>query len=241
MKSLVLIILLVILPACSNSEQITLTGEQTKRFSAAELVGYKLTLVSKTGIGEYSFMDKGDVVTTIGTVGGPVAGPILQCQIDQQGRLVIDFDDFKEFWRKLSMHGDLIEIEAAAGDKKPYRNRYKISRTGSVSLSGNNYPKTSFTSAELAGVDLQFVDIPDSKYTFNPDGSGTFTVAGVQLNEGERTFRWAVGQKGNLQMTWSSGRVMTWRKLSRTNDIIEAEFTEPPSPPWRATYRRSKQ
>jgi len=55
-------------------------------------------------------------------------------------------------------------------------------------------------------------------------------VAGVQLNEGERTFRWAVGQKGNLQMTWSSGRVMTWRKLSRTNDIIEAEFTEPSSP-----------
>jgi len=120
--------------------------------------------VSKTGIGEYSFMDKGDVVATIGTVGGPVAGPILQWQIDQQGRLVIDFDDFKVFWRKLSMHGDLIEIEAAAGDKKPYRNRYKISRTV-ASASLEIIIQTSFTSAELAGVNLQFVDVPDSKYT----------------------------------------------------------------------------
>ena len=97
MKSLALIIVLVFLAACSNTAQTTVSGQQANHFSADELIGHRLSLVSKTRVGEFSFMDKGHVVATIGTVGGPVAGPVLDWEIDQQGRLVLDFYDFKQF------------------------------------------------------------------------------------------------------------------------------------------------
>jgi hypothetical protein len=244
MKSLVLIIVLVFLTACSIKAQPTVSGQQANRFYPDELIGHRLSLVSKTSVGEFSFVDKDHVIAIIGTVSGPVAGPVLEWQIDQQGRLVIDFSGFKQTWTKLSVHGDLIEIECSTGPIKPYRHEYII-QPRRTSAAARNYPKNSFSTAELAGSNLLFdTSLPDRKYTFNPDGTGTFSVdpqEGVQLSEDERAFRWSVDQKGMLQMSWPSGRVMVWRKLSRENDTIMAEFTEPPSPPTRATYRRSKQ
>lgn len=243
MKSLVLIILLLIFPAWSNGDQTAVTPRETVRFSVDELIGYQLTIVSKIAISHYSFMKDGDVLAYIGTVNGPVTALVLNWKIDRHGHLVMDFNETYQIWKKLSVQGDLIEIERSIGPTKPYRNRYRISPRGSVSAGSiNDYPKNSFTIAELADSKLQFADGQDSKYIFNPEGSGTFEVniKGIKLSEGERTFSWSVDQKGNLEMTWTSGRVMIWRKLSRNDDIIDAEFTEPPYPPTRETYRRSK-
>jgi hypothetical protein len=117
------------------------------------------------------------------------------------------------------------------------RHKYKISTK-------KDYPSALFTTDELAGRTLLHTDFPHPSYAFNINGTGTFAADRenrIPLSEGERTFRWSVDPKGTLQMTWPSGKLMLWRKISRANDIVVAEFTEPPSPPTKATYRRSKQ
>lgn len=243
-KSLVLIIAVMFLTACSNiTAQTSLSEQQKNRFSSEELIGHRLSLVSKTSIGEFSFVDKGHIVATIGTVGGPVAGPVLEWQLDRQGHLIIDFDDFKQSWTKLSMHGDLIEVEQSTIYTKPYRHEYII-QTGESGPAAPNYPKFSFTTSELAGSTLLFdINLPGRKYVFNANGTGTFSVdpsEGIELSEDWRNFRWSVDQEGKLHMTHASGMATVVRKLSRVNNNIVAEFTEQPSPPTKAIYRRSK-
>jgi hypothetical protein len=232
MKSLLVVTILLFIFACSKE---TVPGQKPQPFSTVELVGYKLSLVSKTGIAEFSFVDKDTIVANIGTVGGPVAGPLLEWKIDSQGRLVIDFYSFKQYWKKLSVRGDLIEVEYATGPIKPFRQNYIIQPTG-TGPSSTKYSNNSFTEGELAGSDL----LLDSglKYSFKPDGTGTFSVNPQE--DSDRTFRWRLNEKGMLQMKWASGRLMLWRKISRTRNNIVAEISEPPSKPGRDIYRRSR-
>lgn len=239
MKGAVLIIGLMLIALCSAA-----SAQQENRFTSEELVGYRLTLVSKTGVGDFSFTDKGYIVATIGTIGGGVAGPVLGWKIDKDGRLVIDFDNFTQVWTKRSVHGDLIDIERAMGSSRPYRASYTISRPGKTSLANVDYSKTRFSEAELAGCTLTNTREPNPHFVFSDNGTGVFFADSdnrIPLDEGGRTFRWSVDGNGKLQMTWSSGRVAVWEKLSRVNDLIEAEDSDLPPPPTTATYRRSKQ
>lgn len=236
MKSFWVFSILLFFIACSNNEHKTVPGQKPQPFTTNELVGYKLTLVSKTGIADYTFVDKTTIVANIGTVGGPVAAPLLEWEIDGQGRLVIDFYSFKEYWKKLSVMDDQIEVEYSRGPIKPVRHNYII-KTRRPDPGSTKYSNNSFSKEELADSDLLLDN--DLKYTFKPDGTGTFSVNPQE--EIDRTFRWGVNEKGILQMNWASGRQMLWRKISRMKNDIVAEFTEPPPPPGRATYRRSKQ
>src|SRR5512140_573927 len=104
MKGVVFVIGLMLLALSS-----AVSAQDKDRFTADELVGYRLSLVSNDSVGEFSFTDKGFIVATIGTVGGGVAGPILGWKIDEDGRLVIDFHNFPQVWTKRLAHGDLVE------------------------------------------------------------------------------------------------------------------------------------
>ncbi len=213
-------------------------------FFPEELVGYTLTLMSKTVIAQYTFTDGGSVLANIGTVEDVRAGPMLQWEIDEQGRLVIDFNDYKEFWTKLSERGDLIDVEVSIGPIKPHRYSYTKTRPGGSTLEAEERPNASFTSEELIGSTLRNNTAPHPKYTFNPDGTGTFAADAHnsgQLAENQQTFKWSVDPQGRLQITRSSGDVMFLRKILQVSYMIVAESSRPSPPPERAIYRRTKQ
>jgi hypothetical protein len=213
------------------------------RFTRNEVAGYTLEEIAEKFANSYSFQKDGYVIATLWNAEGGVAGPILNWEINQQGLLVIDYYDFKQFWTKLSEKNGIIEVKCANGPRKPYRVSYNITKPDGGWLYDKHSRNNSFASAELSGnVILLWFDSLYPQYKFNQDGTGVFTADKMRRNpKDDWSFKWSVDSKGILKITDQYGEVTLWRKISRKNDVIETEITNiTVYPPHKLKFRKIK-
>jgi len=87
-------------------------AEELTRWRSTDVVGYRLTLVSKTTVQSFLLTSDGDALCGFGIVGGAVTAPALRWWIDAEG--VFNVGEKKKTWvalKKINVSGSLIDVE----------------------------------------------------------------------------------------------------------------------------------
>ena len=86
-------------------------------WTASELIGHEISLVSKTDIVTLSFGSESWVSATLGTVGGPPpVGPVLRWKIDKVGVLIANDEYISLKIKKIRQNGDRYAVLISYND-----------------------------------------------------------------------------------------------------------------------------
>ena len=92
------------------------TSPERGSWRTEDVAGSTFTLVSQTEYAEYHFMSNGLVVATVGTVNGPITGPIWKWKITKDGALSIqDEGRTMASWRMKYWSGGHVIVESDTG------------------------------------------------------------------------------------------------------------------------------